>query len=57
MLVGEHDILNGTMDFATRHAVAHILDHPQYNPASVDYDYSIITLESAISLGPESYAR
>ena len=49
--------MNTTMDVVTRHSVSNILDHPQYNPATLDYDYSILTLTSPIGLGPGSYAR
>ena len=59
VIAGEHDLLTSA-DNATRHDIAYVLDHPNYNPNGTnrhDYDFSILTLATPISLGVESHAR
>ena len=57
VIAGEHDLLT-TADKATRHDIAHVLDHPLYNTqTNTNYDYSILTLTTPINLGVESHAR
>jgi len=56
IMAGEHDLLNN-MDDATRHNVKAINNHPNWNGASMDYDYSILELTEPISLSGNSKAR
>ena len=56
VIAGEHDILS-TADKATRHDIAHVLDHPDYTSQGTNYDFSILTLTTPINLGPESHSR
>ena len=56
VIAGEHDTLT-TADKATRHSIAHVLDHPQYTSQGTNYDFSILTLTTPINLGPESHSR
>ena len=53
---GEHDLLDHT-DGATSHDVKYIHNHPQYECASYDYDYTILELAVAIDLTGSSKAR
>ena len=57
VIAGEHDLLT-TADKATRHDIAHVLDHPLFRTQTrYNYDYSILTLTTPINLGVESHAR
>ena len=47
VLVGEHDTSDST---ATRHNVSAITNHPSYNHSSLDFDFSILTLETPINI-------
>ena len=47
VLVGEHDTSNST---AARHNVSAITNHPSYNHSSLDFDFSILTLEAPINI-------
>ena len=47
VLVGEHDTSDST---AARHNVSAITNHPSYNHSSLDFDFSILTLEAPINI-------
>ena len=56
VLASEHDLLSSSKR-ETRHDVSHVLNHVNYEYFTHDYDYSILTLTTAIDLGEGSYAR
>ena len=47
-LVGEHDLLTSN-DEAKRMKISRIIEHPNYNPKTVAYDFSLLVLAEAIS--------
>ena len=46
VLVGEHDTTDSVADIRT---ISAITDHPSYNNANTDYDFSILTLAAPIT--------
>ena len=46
VLVGEHDTTDSVADIRT---ISAITQHPRYNNANTDYDYSILTLAAPIT--------
>ena len=47
-LVGEHDLLTSN-DEAKRLKISRIIEHPNYNPNTVAYDFSLLVLAETIS--------
>lgn len=57
VLLGEHDTSSMGETNVVRKNVKRIIDHPSYNTRSLDYDFALLELDSAVDFASNSHIR
>jgi len=57
VLLGEHDTKSSSETKVVRKNVKRIIDHPSYNSNSLDYDFALLELDSAVDFASNSHIR
>ena len=57
VVLGDHDIFSSTEAAAFLHGIAQIVEHPQYNAGTTDYDFSLLRLTTAVDFAAYPHIR
>jgi hypothetical protein len=57
ILLGEHNVLTSTESTMIRREVIKIVDHPNYNGGTTDYDYSLLKISGSIDMNENTHIR
>lgn len=57
VLLGEHDFSSADETTVVRKGVSRIINHGNYNDRTLDYDYALLELDSAIDFAANSHIR